>query len=97
MPINQAHEQKNAHVKGSGGCVRDPILYRSWMLSELELARLQRQLEEEYIPETDNPRNYLSHHQGCTAQKIFQKQVNSLFIRGWEPFVDYLKLVRLDH
>ena len=105
MPIDQAHEQENAYVKGSGGCVgltENPTAFRRWMLSGPELARLQRQFEEEYLPETDpdNPRNFQNHEQGCAAQKTFQKQVNSLFKtmeRMGNPFLDECQeLVALD-
>jgi len=33
MPISQAHEQENAYVKGSGGCVgltENPTAFRPW-------------------------------------------------------------------
>jgi len=33
IPINQAHEQENAYVKGSGGCVESPTAFRPWVLS----------------------------------------------------------------
>jgi len=84
IPIDQAHEQENALVKGSGGCVgltENPAAFRHWMLSGPELARPQRQFEEEYFPDTDpdNLRNFQNYEQGLATQKTFQKQVNSLF------------------
>ena len=45
IPI-EAHEQENAYVKGSGGCIgltENPVAFRRWMLSGPELARLSRQ------------------------------------------------------
>ena len=92
-------------MKGSGGCVgltENPTAFRRWMLSGPELARLQRQFEEEYLPETnpDNPRNFQNYEQGGAAQKTFQKQVNSLFKtmeRMGNPFLDDCEeLVTLD-
>ena len=48
IPIDQAHEQENAFVKGSGGCIgltENPAAFKRWMLSGPELARLQRKLK----------------------------------------------------
>ena len=66
IPIDQAHEQENAFVEGSGGCIgltENPAAFRRWMLSGPELARLQRKFEEEYFPPTDpdNPKNFENH------------------------------------
>ena len=52
IPIDQAHEQENARVKGSGGCIgltENPVAFRRWMLSGPELVRLQQQFEDEYL------------------------------------------------
>ena len=73
------------------------------MLSGPELARLQRQIEDEYLSDNDpdNPRNFQNHEQGLAMQKTFQKQVNSLFSsigRMGNPFVDdFPELVMLDN
>ena len=105
IPIDQAHEQENALVKGSGGCIgltENPAAFRRWMLSAPELARLKKQFEEQYFPDTDpdHPRNFQNHEQGFAAQKTFQKQVNSLvktFQRMGNPFLDdFPELVTLD-
>ena len=43
IPIDQAHEQKNSHVKGCGGALgltENPVAFRRWMLSRPEQARL---------------------------------------------------------
>ena len=48
IPIDQAHEQENASVKGSGGFIgltENPIALKRWMLSGPELTRLQNQFE----------------------------------------------------
>ena len=50
IPFDQAHEQENNIVKGSGGAVgltENPVAFRRWMLSGPEMARLLKQFEEE--------------------------------------------------
>ena len=105
IPIDQAHEQENALVKGSGGFIgltENPAAFRRWMLSAPELARLKKEFEEQYIPDTDpdHPRNFQNHEQGYAAQKTFQKQINSLvktFQKMGNPFLDdFPELVTLD-
>jgi len=105
IPFDQAHEQENKTVKGSGGAVgltENPVAFQRWMLSGPEIARLQKQLEEEYLPDddTETPKNYLHHEQGLSTQKIFQRQVTSLSetIRQMgNPFLDdFPELVTLD-
>jgi len=104
-PVNQAHEQENANRKGSGGYIgltENPAAFRQWMLSGPELARLQKQFEEQYMSGSDSehPSNFQNHEQGLAAQKTFQKQVNSLFntfIKMSNPFLDdFPELVTLD-
>ena len=105
IPIDQAHEQENAYVKGSGGCIgltENPSAFRRWMLSGPEMARLQREFEDEYLPDADpdHPRNFKNHEQGVSTQKKFQKQVNSLIKtikKMGNPFLDnFPELVTLD-
>ena len=105
IPVDQAHEQENAYIKGRGGCIgltENPTAFSRWMLSGPELARLQKQFEEQYLSGVDpeHPRNLQNHEQGITAQKTFQKQVNSLFntfIKMSNPFLDdFPELVMLD-
>ena len=104
IPFDQVHEQENASVKGSGGCVGlmdNPEALRRWMLSGPELAKLQNQFEIEYLPNDEEDSKYLQHHEsGYAAQASFQKQVNSLcstFIKMGNPFLDYFPdLVTLD-
>ena len=48
MPIDQAHEQNNAHVKGDGGAVDltdNPRALRHWMITGPEIARVIGQFE----------------------------------------------------
>lgn len=84
ISFDQAHEQENADVKGSGGCIgltENPIAFRRWMLSGPELVRLHKQFENEDFPDddTENPKYFQNHEQGLATQKTFQKQVSSLF------------------
>ena len=106
IPIDQAHEQENASVKGSGGCIgltENPIALRRWMLSGPELARLQKQFEHQYLPidDEENPRYFLNHQGGYAAQRSFHKQVHSLYstIKKMDnPFLDnFSELVTLDN
>ncbi len=82
-------------MKGSGGCIgltENPVASRRWMLSGPELARLQRQFEEEYLPDTKlGSQHFQNHEQGYATQKAFLKQVTSLFKtiqRTGNPFLD---------
>ena len=96
IPIDQAHEQENASVKGSGGCIgltENPIALKRWMLSGPELARLQNQFKAEYLPvsDMDDPKYFQNHQSGYAAQKSFHKQVNSLYStinNMGNPFLD---------
>ena len=105
IPFDQAHEQENKIVKGSGGAVgltENPTAFRRWMLSGPEIARLLKQFEEEYFPDDDTemPKNLEHHEQGLSTQKTIQRQVNSLSetIRQMgNPFLDdFPDLVTLD-
>ena len=102
IPFDQAHEQENAYVKGSGGLMENPVAFRRWMLSGPELVRLQKLFEEEYFPDDDpeNPRLFQNHEQGLATQKAFQKQVSNLFktfkIMGNPSMDDFPELVTLD-
>ena len=106
IPFDQAHEQENKIVKGSGGAVgltKNPAAFRRWMLSGPELARLVKQFEGVYLPdeETEISTNFQHHEQGLSTQKTFQRQVSSLSetIKGMgNPFLDdFPDLVTLDN
>uniref|UniRef100_UPI00358E5A52 uncharacterized protein n=1 Tax=Myxine glutinosa TaxID=7769 RepID=UPI00358E5A52 len=105
IPVDQAHEQENKVVKGSGGAVgltENPVAFKRWMTSGPELARLMKQFENEYILDDDpeNPTNFEHHEQGLAAQKAFQQQVDSLskvIQKMGNPFLDdFPELVTLD-
>ena len=105
IPVDQAHEQENAYVKGSGGCIgltENPVAFRRWMLSGPELVRVQQQFEDQYLPDSDpeNPKNFQNHEQGLAAQRRFQQQVCSLYktvLTMGNPFLDdFPELITLD-
>ena len=103
IPIDQAHEQENAKVKGNGGVVgltENPAALCRWLLSGPELARLLTQFKEQYIPETNSETECTHHEEGLSHQTRFHKQVNKLIeeINGLgNPFEDQcLELVVLN-
>ena len=80
MPIDQAHEQNNACVKGDGGAVgltENPSALRRWMIAGAEVARVIGEFEKSAIPE--NRRVDTHHHdQTASVQISFAKDVRSL-------------------
>ena len=100
IPFDQVHEQENACVKGSGGCIGlmdSPETLKHWMLSSPELAILQNQSEIEYLFFDEEDSKYLLHHEsGYAAQATFHKQVNSMAMGN--HFLDHFPdLVTLDN
>ncbi len=101
MPLDQAHEQNNAAVKGPGGAVgltENPTALKRWMVAGPEQARILTEFEELYHHTSDQPSQ--SHEQGHSTQERFHKQVNSMcdtiVIMG-NPFMDTSKeLMTLD-
>ena len=56
IPIDQAHEQNNAIVKGSGGAVgltESPTAFQRWMVSGPEFARLLGEFKAQCLAEND--------------------------------------------
>ena len=105
IPFDQAHEQENKVVKGSGGAVgltENPVAFKRRMLSGPEVARLVTQFQEEnfYDDDPEIPKNFKHHEQGISTQKTFHKQVNSLSAtikRMGNPFLDdFSELVTLN-
>ena len=77
MPIDQAHEQNNACVKGDGGAVgvtKNPSALQRWMIAGPEVARVIGEFEKSAIPEN---RSVDTHHHDQTAsvQISFAKDV----------------------
>ena len=101
MPIDQAHEQNNAVVKGSGGAVgltQNPSALRKWLLAGPEKARLIQAFEEQFMIEKEG--ECLHHDEGLSTQKTFKLHVLSLIeaIKDMgNPFLDQSEdLVMLD-
>ena len=79
IPIDQAHEQNNAIVKGSGGAVgltQNPAAFRKWLLAGPEQARLIQEFESQFLIEKEG--KYLHHDEGLSTQKAFKLHVLSL-------------------
>jgi len=71
MPIDQAHEQNNALVKGCGGAIglmQNPTAFRKWLLTGPEQARLIEEFESQYFIQKDGEN--LHHDEGFATQKI---------------------------
>ena len=81
IPIDQAHEQENAKVKGNGGLVgltENSAALCRWLLSCPKLARLLTQFEEQYLPVTNSETECTHHEEGLSHQMRFHNQVNKL-------------------
>lgn len=80
IPIDQAHEQNNACVKGDGGAVgltEDPSALRRWMVAGPEVARVISEFENAGLHW--NEREDVHHHdQTASIQTTFAKHVSSL-------------------
>ena len=77
--IDQAHEQNNELVKGSGGAIgltENPSAFRKWMVAGPEQARLLKEFEREFITEGSSKQSH--HEEGFSTQKIFKEQVKNL-------------------
>jgi len=80
IPIDQAHEQENAKVKGSGGVVgltENPAALCRWLICGPELARIVTQFGEQYMPETNPVGESVHYEEGLSHQIKFQLQVNN--------------------
>ena len=67
VPVDQAHEQNNERVKGTGSALRlteISIAFRKWMLAGPEQARLLREFEEDVF--TEEEKN-LHHEEGLST------------------------------
>ncbi|XP_068756859.1 uncharacterized protein [Montipora capricornis] len=94
IPIDQAHEQNNARVKGSGGAVgltESPVAFRRWMVAGPEIARVLQEFESQLKGETNVDEKKKHHEQGLSTQKTFQshvKQLVSTISEMGNPFKD---------
>uniref|UniRef100_UPI00358F76BE uncharacterized protein n=1 Tax=Myxine glutinosa TaxID=7769 RepID=UPI00358F76BE len=100
MPLDQAHEQNNETVKGSGGAIgltENPAALKRWMVAGPEQARILTEFHELYHS-SEQPSQ--SHIQGHSIQKTFQKQVNDMcdaIVTMGNPFMETSKeLMTLD-
>ena len=81
IPLDQAHEQENAKVKGKGGVVgltENPTALKRWMIAGPEFARLNTEFESLFFPEMDPDVNFRHHEEGLALQQSFKKQITSL-------------------
>ena len=92
IPIDQAHEQNNALIKGSGGAIgltENPSALRKWVIAGPEQARLIVEFERQFLRDT---RVQETHHEEClSAQNTFNQQVTALVEAIKElgnPFLD---------
>ena len=92
IPIDQAHEQNNDLVKGSGGAVgltENPKAFRRWMVAGPEQSRLLTEFEDQYMAEENAQGNH--HEQSLAAQDLFTKHSNILYetiTSMGNPFMD---------
>ena len=92
MPIDQAHEQNNALVKGEGGAVgltENPSALRRWMVAGPEMARMVSEFEQlSDNPRKSDPRHHEDHH---SFQVSFTQDVANCVVAFEErqnPFAD---------
>jgi len=87
IPVDQAHKQNNAAIKGDGGAVGltdNPIALRRWMVAGQELARLIEEFQD--ATESDNRSQDTKHHdQSASVQTAFLKDVQEM-IKVMEDF-----------
>ncbi len=89
---DQAHEQNNQMVKGSGGAVgltENPSAFRRWMVAGPEQARLLNEFECQFM---DLDGHGIEHHEHTPSlQEAFKRQVSSLsevISNMGNPFMD---------
>ncbi len=78
IPIDQAHENSNDIVKGSGGAVgltEKPSAFRKWMLAGPEQARMLEEFEASF---SEGSEMHYHHEEGLSTQQSFGEQVLSL-------------------
>lgn len=82
IPIDQAHEQNNALVKGEGGAVgltENPSALRRWMVSGPEIARIINEFEASMVTECTEIEQSAKHHEDTRSlQSLFYRDVASL-------------------
>ena len=79
MAIDQAHEQNNDLVNGSGGAVgltENSAAFQKWMLAWPEQARVLKEFEMQYSPQINQ--KFSHHEEWLSTQETFNKQVLAL-------------------
>ena len=79
MPIDQAHEQNNKLVKGSGGAVglTDNLsTFHRWMVAGPKQARILTEFENQLLESKEH--SYQQHEHSYSNQQLFKTQVKSL-------------------
>ena len=79
IPIDQAHEQENAKMKGLGGVIgltENPAALNRWMVCGPEVTKLFDQFESELSVHGSG--SHLHHEEGLTSQEAFKKQTRNL-------------------
>ena len=69
IPVDQAHEQNNAILKGSGGIIgltENPSAFRRWLVAGSEVARCLKQFEDAFDSSVAHT-NGKHHEQGLSA------------------------------
>jgi hypothetical protein len=102
MPIDQAHEQNNALLKGPGGIIgltENPVSFRRWLVAGPEIVRCMEEFEDRSLVKKGQAKTQ-HHDQGLSTQKNFQSNVKNLVntMTEWgNPFlVDCPELIALD-
>ena len=87
IPMDQNHEQNNAHIKDDGGAVgltSDPNALRRWMVCGPEVARAVVEFEDGNL-QMHNENDTSHHEQTPSVQRSFLKDVQSL-LASFEDF-----------
>ena len=103
MPVDQAHEQENKVVKGSGGIIgltENPHALKRWMVAGPEISRSIREFEQQTSIAVDDSEESMHHQEGLSAQVSFQRQVGNLvevILDKGNPFLDeFQELIAID-
>jgi hypothetical protein len=94
IPLDHAHEQENAKVKGKGGIIgltENPSALKRWIIAGPEQARLLTEFEDYFIEDLNNDNNFRHHEEVASIQNTFENEVINLtktFREYGNPFLD---------
>ena len=74
IPIDHAHEQNNALVKGEGGAVgltENPSALRRWMVSGPEMARIINEFETSIATGSTQSKQSAKHHEDTRSYSVY--------------------------